>query len=124
MIINYKNGDSWSNLVLDAIYPVGSIYMSTNSISPATMFGGTWTRIEGQFLLAATDNGSAGAAQAAGNTGGEATHLLTGAESGTSAHGHGFTQPTVNGGGGTDNITGGYHWHEIKMFQGNGANSG
>ena len=30
--------------ILDIIYPINSIYMSTNSTSPATLFGGTWTR--------------------------------------------------------------------------------
>ena len=59
-----------------AAYPVGSIYMSVNSTSPATLFGGTWERITGKFLLAATDNGSSGASQAAGNTGGSATVQL------------------------------------------------
>lgn len=29
------------DLMLDRIYPVGSIYMSVNSTSPATLFGGT-----------------------------------------------------------------------------------
>ena len=33
-------------------YPVGSIYTSINSTSPATLFGGTWAKIEGRFLLA------------------------------------------------------------------------
>ena len=61
--------------ILQAAYPVGAIYMSTVSTSPATLFGfGTWERITGKFLLAATDNGSSGASQAAGNTGGSATH--------------------------------------------------
>ena len=27
----------------ETIYPIGSIYMSANSTSPATLFGGTWT---------------------------------------------------------------------------------
>ena len=72
---------------LDA-YPIGSIYMSVNSTSPATLFGGTWERITGKFLLSATDNGSSGASQAAGNTGGAATVKLTSAQSGVPAHAH------------------------------------
>lgn len=60
-----------------AAYPIGSIYMSVNSTSPATLFGGTWERITGKFLLAATDSGSSGASQAAGNTGGNATHTIS-----------------------------------------------
>lgn len=52
-------------------YPVGSIYMSVNSTSPATLFGGTWQRIQDCFLLAA------GSTYAAGATGGEAEHTLT-----------------------------------------------
>ena len=38
--------------LVDVVYPVGSIYMSVNSTSPATLFGGTWQKIEGRFLLA------------------------------------------------------------------------
>lgn len=57
-----------------AAYPVGSIYMSANATDPGTLFGGTWTQIQGRFLLAA--DGS----HAAGSTGGEATHTLTQAE--------------------------------------------
>lgn len=53
------------------VYPVGSIYVSVSAISPATLFGGTWERIQDRFLLAA------GSAYAAGTTGGEATHTLT-----------------------------------------------
>lgn len=69
-------------------YPVGAIYMSVDSTNPGTLFGGTWERITGRFLLAATDGGSSGASQAAGRTGGEATHTLTAAESGIPAHSH------------------------------------
>ena len=61
-----------SSLVLEAVYPVGSIYMSVNSTSPATLFGGTWEAIQGKFLL-----GADGGAYKAGSTGGEATHTLT-----------------------------------------------
>ena len=34
------------------IYPVGAIYISYSSTSPATLFGGTWTQISGRFLVA------------------------------------------------------------------------
>ncbi len=56
--------------LVDLIYPVGSIYMSVSSTSPATLFGGTWQQIEDTFLLAA------GNTYTAGDTGGEATHTL------------------------------------------------
>lgn len=80
--------------VFDLVYPVGSIYMSINSTDPATLFGGTWERITGRFLLAATDNGSSGASQAAGNTGGAATVKLTATQSGIAAHSHGLNSHT------------------------------
>ena len=49
--------------MVDLIYPVGSIYMSVNSTSPATLFGGTWEQMKDKFLLGAGDtysNGSTG----------------------------------------------------------------
>lgn len=67
--------DTWSSQkIRDFIYPVGSIYMSVNSTSPATIFGGTWEQLEDRFLLAA------GTTYAAGATGGEAEHTLVKAE--------------------------------------------
>lgn len=42
--------------LLDIVYPVGSIYHSMNSISPATIIGGTWTAIK-TFLLGSTTSG-------------------------------------------------------------------
>ena len=53
--------------LVDLFYPIGSIYMSIDSISPANLFGGTWERIENRFLLAAgVDN----LGYTAGSTGG------------------------------------------------------
>ena len=69
-----SSGSSVSKLdtgIVDMIYPVGSIYMSVNSTSPATLFGRTWTQITGRFLLAA------GGGYTAGATGGAASHILT-----------------------------------------------
>ena len=57
--------------VIDMVYPVGSIYMSVNATSPASLFGGTWEQLKDRFLLAAGDT------YAAGSTGGEAQHTLT-----------------------------------------------
>ena len=53
------------------VYPVNSIYMSVDSTSPASLFGGTWVQLKDRFLLGAGDTYSNGA------TGGEATHTLT-----------------------------------------------
>lgn len=33
------------------LYPVGSIYMSVNDTSPASLFGGSWEKISGRFLI-------------------------------------------------------------------------
>lgn len=54
--------------VLKKLYAVGSIYMSTNSTSPAELFGGSWVQIKDRFLLGSGDSYSAG------DTGGSATH--------------------------------------------------
>lgn len=44
---------NWISL-LDIIYPVGSLYMSTSSVSPSSIIGGTWTAVTtGATLLAA-----------------------------------------------------------------------
>ena len=46
--------NTWTTL-LDAVYPVGSVYVSWSSTSPATLFGGTWTNINGERYLALVD---------------------------------------------------------------------
>lgn len=45
---------SFVNL-MDIIYPVGSIYITTDSTSPSEFIGGTWEKIE-NCLLAASGN--------------------------------------------------------------------
>ena len=69
-----------TRLLIDTIYPVGSIYMSTTNVSPQTFFGGTWSQIQDRFLLAA------GSTYAAGATGGSATHKLTVSEMPSHSH--------------------------------------
>lgn len=69
------NADKLGNLTLAelmlSIYPIGSIYMSLQEISPAVLFGGTWEMRSNSFLVGAGD------LYAVGSTGGEAEHALT-----------------------------------------------
>lgn len=44
--------------IFDAIYPVGSVYMSMNPTSPSLLFGGDWVKIENVFLFGAGDAAS------------------------------------------------------------------
>jgi hypothetical protein len=54
--------DKTITLDVDLIYPVGSIYLSVNSTSPATLFGGTWTQLIGSFLYMSTSSLTTGGA--------------------------------------------------------------
>lgn len=69
--VSYDLKDYRLPSIVDAIYPVGSIYMNVNNVDPGQIFGGTWVQIEDTFLLAA------GQTYAAGATGGESSHALT-----------------------------------------------
>ena len=69
--LNVANTKVNSSDLFDLIYPVGSIYLSVNNTSPATLFGGTWEQIKDTFLLGAGDD------YTLGNTGGEASVKLT-----------------------------------------------
>lgn len=75
------------NFVLDShnyvniIYPVGSIYISNSSTSPASLFGGTWTQIaQGRTLI------GQGTGYAVNATGGSETVSLTAEQNGPHAH--------------------------------------
>lgn len=68
------------SVLLNELHPVGSIYTSLNSASPAELFGGTWEQIQDRFIYAA-------GSKLTGATGGEETHVLSNAE--MPAHNHG-----------------------------------
>ena len=76
IICKDKQGNEFSlqtalDNLIDYIYPIGSVYISVNEVSPSILFGGTWEKIKDTFLLAAGDYSSAG------ETGGEAYVALT-----------------------------------------------
>ena len=53
-------------------YPAGAVCMFNTNINPNEMYGGTWVRIKGKFILGADDD-----TYPLGSEGGEATHTLT-----------------------------------------------
>lgn len=58
--------------VLDRIQPVGSLYFSTNSTSPASLFGGSWEAYAPGRTLVGVDE-----KHPLNSTGGAATHTIT-----------------------------------------------
>lgn len=93
------------NRIVDLVYPVGSIYISVTSASPATLFGGNWNRIPERFLI------GAGSTYGAGTTGGETTHALTVRE--MPSHTHIFNGTTVSTGNEIQS-----HYHSIAAMSG------
>ena len=93
---------------LKKVYPVGSIYMSTVSTNPATLFGfGTWEAMPAGRVLLAQGKSSGGTTYNAGSTGGEATHQLTVGE--LPAHNHTASTNTT-----------GNHTHQFQLYGPNG----
>lgn len=74
-MVSYLDQDGVQHLVdkmRDRMYPVDSIYISTNSTSPASLYGGSWERYgAGRALISASDTDSD---FTAGTTGGSKTH--------------------------------------------------
>lgn len=84
---------------IDTCYPVGSIYISTSTTSPAQLFGGSWVEVNGRFLLGSgtpgqnTDDSYGDISANVGSfalktTGGQDLHKLTVDE--LPSHDHGF----------------------------------
>jgi hypothetical protein len=84
--INLKIGSSWTTLS-SLTYPVGAYYLSNSPISPASLFGGTWTRVtDNRFLCGASSV----------TTGGENTHVLTKDEMPSHKHEFGFNDTNTS----------------------------
>ena len=103
--------------ILDLVYPVGSVYMSVNSTSPATLFGGTWEQIEDRFLLAA------GSTYTVGGTGGSAITSL--AVTNLPSHHHSYTAPPANTGSHTLTVSEiPAHYHAMRYSTGSTSGAG
>jgi len=67
--------DTPANILLQA-YPVGAVYTSVVSTSPATLFGGTWASFAEGKMLVGLDSGDTDF-NTVEETGGSKTHTLT-----------------------------------------------
>ena len=88
-------------------HPVGSIYESTDSTSPADLFGGTWEAMDPGRVLVSAGTASTGTVYNAGDKGGEEAHKLT--ESENAPHDHDAICSTA-----------GLHHHTFPIFKGSG----
>jgi microcystin-dependent protein len=112
-----------TNGILDAVYPVGAIYLSTVNTSPATLFGGTWTQIKDRFLLSAGDTYNVG------NTGGSATknigvNNLPGHSHGLNSHVHSLNRHTHTVSAEGDAFNGGSAGRYVRTWAGSANGSG
>lgn len=79
---------------VDLIYPIGSLYLTTSTISPEILFGGTWERLTADaYLKIATGN-------SAGTLGGTSSNHKIPVTS-IPAHRHSFTSARQYGSGDT-----------------------
>lgn len=85
-----------------ACFPIGTILVTTNSTNPGTYIGGTWTAIEGKFLLAQSED------HTAGETGGAESVRLTADE--LPSHRHGMDNYLIDDG--TEQMPG---WNGFTM---------
>ena len=102
------------NSIIDIVYPVGSIYMSANSVSPKVLFGGEWEQLKDAFLLASGD------VYEAGSTGGSATVTLTEEQMPSHTHIQNSHNHTQN----AHNHTQNQHRHEMVGSKTTGISSG
>lgn len=104
--------------VLEAIYPVGSLYWSSKATNPSQLFGGTWKQIKDCFVWAKGDSDAINA------TGGSKTVTLT--EANMPSHSHDFIPSgsisggkySLSGGSGTTDYAGS-HWHYTNVVDEN-----
>ncbi len=117
------------NELCSLIYPIGSIYLSVNSVDPSTIFGGTWEKIKDKFLLSSGDTYSIGSTGGnssttleianlpshnhTGTTGNQSanhTHTFSGTSSTNGSHSH----TTWTDSQGYHSHNSGHGWHNVE----------
>ena len=86
------------NQIIDIIYPIGSTYISVNSVNPSFLFGGEWEQIQNRFLLAS------GSTYSAGSTGGSADAVVVSHSHTQNSHSHEPSNTSYKFLGATTNI--------------------
>lgn len=90
-----------SRFLLDFVYPVGTIYMSANNMSPALIWGGSWKALDqGRVLIGASG------LYPAGSTGGSNEIRLTTAQLPAHSHSGSTSSAGVHSHTGTTSTTG------------------
>lgn len=102
---------------IDKVYPVGSVYFSMSSVNPSSLFGGTWQKIEGRFILTSDSS------RQAGDTGGSndavvISHTHSGSTNSAGSHDH--SGSALSSGSHTHSISGGSHTHSASTTSAGG----
>ena len=130
--IAYMDNDYAGSFIglIDFFYPVGCYFeTSDTSFDPNVSWGGSWAlETPGQVHVSAGTGYTISGALSNTSDGGEKTHVLTPGEtamkdhSHTINHGHGFTQPTVNGGSHTHSVSDFYN-RNVYKYNANDTNA-
>ena len=123
--INTSDASSIYYKLMKLIYPVGSLYWSSKSTNPASLFGGTWVQIKDRFILACGDTytsvgATGGASSVTLSVSNMPSHTHSFTPSGTvSSHSHSFTPSgTVSStftGSATTTSLNGEHYHQFQV---------
>ena len=106
--------------LFDAVYPVGSIYLSVNDVNPGTLFGGTWEAYgaaDTYLRLGGCGSGGSNSVKLAAN---QIPTITTGNQSANHTH-SGTSLSAVNNGAHTHEIQ---QWDNVKLRLGNYTSGG
>ena len=81
--------------MMKRLHPVGTYYWSSNSTSPASLFGGTWQQVSGYYMYATTNTSTGGASSVTLTSSHMPSH--THSFSGTHTHSIGSHSHSING---------------------------